>query len=48
MVINKALEIKVLFLAVFLNLSVVFPVALNNYSENRKMIFLKHHLGPIF
>jgi len=31
MVINKALEIKIPFLAVFRNLLVVFPMALNNY-----------------
>ena len=41
MMINKALEIKILFLAVFL-------VALNKYWENRKMASLKYHRDPIF
>jgi len=36
MEINKALEIKIPFLVVFRNLSAVFPVALNDYLENRK------------
>jgi len=47
MVINNALKIKIPFLVVFRNLSVVFSVALNNYRENRKMTSLKYYLDPI-
>jgi len=45
--INKALEIKIPFLAVFRNLSVIFPVMLYNYWENLKITSLKYHLDSI-